>query len=531
MSLKLEGQERIFIVDNSLMPGGKPSTYSFIDLGSDKSGASKLAAQTLPTTRRGGTGRKRFTLANFEAYRKKERESSTPGKLSEQDRGVEKTTRVVTPPSPRREVVTLPTVAVVAKKEGLEGTSSPRVSPRDSSPKKREEEKAPQRVISHRDALPLPTMFSREPLESKRVSKEDSSSLKRAPQKTVSRRTTRQEGASRFTLSAFTSYASSSRQSKSVEPGTMRGIPNYASNCFAISAYQLVKNNPALYNAIFKSPAFIADPRFKAFREFDAKYDSGQPLSTQDMQRVRTACLTQFRIPAHGHQDPYEVLTAALFSHIPGGSALYSRVTTRRVIEFTVPSDKVDTALLGLGPDCRELGREEVPRSLFNWTKQTKVRLEHTVPGDPRLSLELSLKGVKAGSSIQEVLVQDLSDTMKGVYSLPSGVETTEASRDFTIHASDHVMITLKRFDDYGNKISTPIDVPSGKVQFDSGNAHEVKGFMVHLGISTRNGHCIEYQKIGDQWFLNNDGQSKSVTTETALAAMRSAYVLYAERS
>ena len=66
------------------------------------------------------------------------------------------------------------------------------------------------------------------------------------------------------------------------------------------------------------------------------------------MQKVRTNCLAQFRIPARGHQDPYEVLTNALFAHIPASSPLYSTITTTRVLEFTVPEDMVDMSIMGM---------------------------------------------------------------------------------------------------------------------------------------------------------------------------------------
>ncbi len=313
------------------------------------------------------------------------------------------------------------------------------------------------------------------------------------------------------------------RATRGVGPTGLKGIPNYASNCFAISAYQLVKSNPSLYNAIFKSPTFKADRRFDALREFDLKYDSGAPLSEADMQKVRTNCLTQFRIPERGHQDPYEVLTNALFAHIPVSSPLYSTITTTRVLEFTVPEDMVDMSIMGMD-NTRIISQERKPGH------QVKVRIQQTLRTDPMLSLPVSLTGIPRGATLQEVIAQDLSEVSGELQRLPSGVDARETNRDFNLNVPKTLMLTLKRFDSYGNKISDPVLVPNGEIRLDKRGAHQVKGFVVHLGESRHNGHYVEFQKVGDQWFLNNDEKSTPISTAAAIHAMQDAYILYAER-
>ena len=312
-------------------------------------------------------------------------------------------------------------------------------------------------------------------------------------------------------------------RSRGVGPTGLRGIPNYASNCFAISSYQLVKSNPSLYNAIFKSPTFKADRRFDALREFDRKYDSGAFLSEADMQKVRTNCLTQFRIPARGHQDPYEVLTNALFAHIPASSPLYSTITTTRVLEFTVPEDMVDMSIMGMD-DTRIVSQERMPRN------QVKVRIQQTLRTDPMLSLPVSLTGIPKGATLQEVIAQDLSEVSGELQRLPSGVNARETNRDFNLNVPKTLMLTLKRFDSYGNKISDPVSVPNGEIRLDKRGAHQVKGFVVHLGESRHSGHYVEFQKVGDQWFLNNDEKTTPISTAAAIHAMQDAYILYSER-
>jgi len=320
--------------------------------------------------------------------------------------------------------------------------------------------------------------------------------------------------------------------SRGVGPTGLKGIPNFGTNCFAISAYQLVKSNPPLYDAIFKSPAFKADKRFAALRDFDRKYHSGAPLTRADMQNVRTECLTKFGIPAHGHQDAYEVLTAALFAHIPSDSPLYSKITTTRTLEFTVPEGMVEASLLGMD-NIKIISQEKVRGNV-------KVRVQQTVKADPMLTLPVSLTGISKGATLEEVIARDLSEVSSEPVILPSGAVATETNRDFDIETPKTMMVTLKRFDEFGNKIMerdqygrripVRVPIPNGRIQLDERGAHQVKGFIVHIGQTKHSGHYVEFQKVGDQWFLNNDGRSTPIPTETAIKAMQGAYVLYAEK-
>ena len=67
------------------------------------------------------------------------------------------------------------------------------------------------------------------------------------------------------------SFPGISREKNALYSLKMKGIPNQASNCFIISAYQMVKNNPKLYREIFNDLQFKNDPRFNPLREFDRK--------------------------------------------------------------------------------------------------------------------------------------------------------------------------------------------------------------------------------------------------------------------
>ena len=313
---------------------------------------------------------------------------------------------------------------------------------------------------------------------------------------------------------------------KGVGPTGLRGIPNYSSNCFAISAYQMVKSNPSLYDAIFNAPSFKLDKRFDALREFDAKYDSGIQLTRADMQKVRTECLTQFHIPSHGHQDAYEVLTLALFEHLPPTSAIRSTA----IYEFTVAPDRVDDALHGMN------GVQEIDRTLRPGTgpfssDQVTVRVRKNFETEPVSSLPITLDRVSSGASLEEAIAHDLSEGRGDTFRLSPTVVGRQTEKQVTFTAGREVTIALKRFDNYGNKISKQVSVPNGRVQLGEGGPHTVKGFIVHLGPTRRYGHYVEYQKVGDQWYLNNDPRSEPVLTAVALNAMRDAYVLYAERA
>ena len=313
---------------------------------------------------------------------------------------------------------------------------------------------------------------------------------------------------------------------KGVGPTGLRGIPNYSSNCFAISAYQMVKSNPALYDAIFNAPSFKRDKRFDALREFDRKYDSGIQLTTADMQKVRTECLTQFHIPSHGHQDAYEVLTLALFDHLTPTSTIRSTA----IYEFTVAPDRVDAALRGMD------GVQVIDRTLRPGTwpfssDQVTVRVRRNFKTDPVSSLAITLDRAPSGASLEEAIARDLSEGRGDTFKLSPTITGRQTEKQVTFTPGREVTIALKRFDNYGNKISKQVSVPNGQVQLGEGGPHTVKGFIVHLGRTRRYGHYVEYQKVGDQWYLNNDRSSDPVSTAVALNAMRDAYVLYAERS
>ena len=315
--------------------------------------------------------------------------------------------------------------------------------------------------------------------------------------------------------------------SKGVGPTGLKGIPNYSSNCFVISAYQLVKSNPRLYDAIFTSERFKADKRFDALREFDLKYDSGALLTVLDMQKVRTECLTQFRISSYGHQDAYEVLTLALFEHLPPTST----VKTTAVYEFTLPTTEVEERLRGM-EKVEVLSRTTIPARWILSSEQVRVQVRREFPLEPVSSWSVSLDGADAGIQMGDAIRRDLTEgRSRETFKLSPQVVGTQVSREFVFRPGEEVTIALKRFDNFGNKISKKVSVPRGEIQIDDGRPHEVKGFIVHLGRSKSSGHYIEYQKIGEEWYLNNDPRSAPISTAAAIRAMEDAYVFYAERT
>ena len=314
---------------------------------------------------------------------------------------------------------------------------------------------------------------------------------------------------------------------KGVGPTGLKGIPNYSSNCFVISAYQLVKSNPRLYDTIFSSQAFQADKRFDALREFDLKYDSGALLTVLDMQKVRTECLTQFNILSYGHQDAYEVLTLALFDHLPPTST----VRTTAVYEFTVPSIEVEETLRNM-KNIEVISRTTIPARWILSSEQVRVQVRRAFPLEGVSSWSVSLTGANAGIQMGNAIKRDLNEgRSQETFKLSPQVVGTQVSREVTFRPGEAVTIALKRFDNFGNKISKKVSVPRGEIQIDNGRPHEVKGFIVHLGRSKRLGHYVEYQKVGEQWYLNNDPRSAPISAAAALKAMEDAYVFYTERT
>lgn len=315
--------------------------------------------------------------------------------------------------------------------------------------------------------------------------------------------------------------------SKGAGPTGLKGIPNYSSNCFAISAYQLVKSNPQLYNAIFTSERFKADKRFDALREFDLKYSSGALLTILDMQKVRTECLTQFGISSYGHQDAYEVLTLALFDHLPPTS----RVSSTAVYEFTVPATEVEETLRGM-ENVEVVSRTTIPARWIFSSEQVRVQVRREFPLESVSSWSVSLTGADEGIQMGEAIRRDLTEgRSRETFNLSPQVIGTQVSREFAFRPGEEVTIALKRFDNFGNKISKKVSVPRGEIQIDDGRPHEVKGFIVHLGRSKSLGHYVEYQKVGEKWYLNNDPRSAPLSTAAALRAMEDAYVFYTERT
>ena len=161
---------------------------------------------------------------------------------------------------------------------------------------------------------------------------------------------------------------------------------------------------------------------------------------------------------------------------------------------------------------------------------QVKVRVRQTLRTDPMLSLPVSLTGISSGATLEEVIAQDLSEVSEELQELSPEINAREINRDFTLNVPKTLMLTLKRFDSYGNKVSDPVSVPSGEIRLDERGAHQVKGFVVHIGQDRDNGHYVEFQKVGSQWFLNDDKESTPISTAAAICAMQNAYILYAER-
>ncbi len=313
------------------------------------------------------------------------------------------------------------------------------------------------------------------------------------------------------------------RRSGGVEPTGLKGIPNYSDNCFVISAYQLVKSNPRLYGAIFNSHSFKRDRRFDALREFDRRYDSEISLTPADMQKVRVRCLTQFNIPSQGQQDADEVLTSALFNHLP----LTSFIQSTAIYEVPVSPDKMKEAFRGMS-NVQVLG--EIPDTPTFSADQVTVRIRKNFRREPISSLAVSLDRVPSGASLKDAITCDLSESRGDLFKLSPTITGKQVERQGVFTAGREITIVLKRFDNHDNKISKKIFVPNGQIQLAEEGLHTVKGFIVHRGVSKRYGHYVEYQKIGKQWYLNDDSRSEPVSTVVALNAMRDAYVLYAER-
>ena len=281
------------------------------------------------------------------------------------------------------------------------------------------------------------------------------------------------------TFGKFHSLGLSARVlSKGVGPTGLKGIPNYSSNCFVISAYQMVRSNPSLYNAIFSSETFKADKRFVALREFDLKYSSGSLLTVLDMQKVRTECLTKFGILSYGHQDAYEVLTLAFFNHLPPTSTVRSTA----VYEFTVPTTEVEATLRGM-VGVEVVKRTTIPARWLLSSEQVSIQVRTVFPLERASSWSVSLDGADAGIQMGDAIRRDLTEgRSRETFKLSPLVVGTQVSREFTFLPGDEVTIALKRFDNFGNKISTKVSVPRGEIQIDEGRPHEVKGFIIHKG-------------------------------------------------
>ncbi|NRA89653.1 MAG: ubiquitin carboxyl-terminal hydrolase [Simkaniaceae bacterium] len=314
-----------------------------------------------------------------------------------------------------------------------------------------------------------------------------------------------------------------------IGPTGMKGIPNYSDNCFVISAYQLVKSNPKLYKEIFENPRFIQDKRFDSLREFDRKYDA-DTLTVVDMENVRADCLTQFGIPARGHQDAHEVINLVFYQFLTPTSQLQDTAKYK----FTAPISTIRNEIEER-PDLHIIDRKPVSRGLFGflYEKQEEVRVVKTFAPSPASELTISLDKASNGDSIEGVIAKHLTEgqgTKANAFKLSKNIRGIQQERNTTFTPGKEVTLTLKRFDNHGNKISKPINVVNGQIQLNGGTAHQVKGFVVHIGKTRHSGHYVEYQKVGSKWYLNDDSRTEEVSDQKVLAAMRDAYILYAER-
>jgi hypothetical protein len=305
-----------------------------------------------------------------------------------------------------------------------------------------------------------------------------------------------------------------------------RGIPNSKSSCFLISAYQFVKGNPRLYNAIFNSENFKKDRRFDALRTFDNRYTAGQTITAADTLRMRTGCFTQLGITPEGIGDAFEALSRALFIHLPMTSSIQSRA----FYEFSIPAHQVDAALRKME------GVEVVSRTLKPATSslgedQVTVRVRKNFRPEPLSSVVVNMHKAPWGARLEEFIVQGHSEGRGEALKLSEDILGRQTERECTLTPGQGIVIALNRFDHRGNKINKQISVPNGEVHLGGERAHQIKGFIVHVGGSNFSGHYIAYQKTGDQWYAADDSRVNPVTTAEAQRAMRNSYVLYAERA
>lgn len=301
-------------------------------------------------------------------------------------------------------------------------------------------------------------------------------------------------------------------------PEELQPIPNKGDNCFLIAAYQFVKHN---LSQIFSSESFKKDDHLEALRAFDQQYDHG-PVTADDMQKVRTDAVAEFGIKAEGHQDADEALQSVFLDHVDSKDPLFFQVETTNTYEVTVAAEQKEAVSAFLKEDYKNVASEE-NEGLVTFRFQAVSR-------EAQLSVKLGIEGVPDGATLEEVIARDFTALGDDLEIAPKLFAKKVEVNKTVPKAPAQVIMSLKRFDNFGNKILTKVEVPKGQVRLDE-ETYKVKGFIVHLGMTQEVGHYVEYQNIKGKWYLLDDGLVSPISEESAIRAMSDAYILYGERS
>lgn len=88
----------------------------------------------------------------------------------------------------------------------------------------------------------------------------------------------------------------------------------------------------------------------------------------------------------------------------------------------------------------------------------------------------------------------------------------------------NHLLVQLKRFNNEGEKIETKIAI--NDVEDIAGKDYQLKGFILHMGNSLKDGHYVAYLEHNEFWQCFNDQEVIIVDKEEALEVAQEAYIL-----
>lgn len=259
-------------------------------------------------------------------------------------------------------------------------------------------------------------------------------------------------------------------------PGQPVGLRNTGNNCWLNAGLQILVQSSGLHPHLRRFPIFA-----QFLDAYQGSRNTFQKVAPQiDTQQLRQFLSRETRgvVSANFNQED----AAHLFEFLFGGGALYRFV---HEINGTPSTDQ------------------------------------------PEPMIQLEVSQIREGASFQQ-LFKNFFDHRD---------DLGRRQQVFFPQAPSDLLIQLKRFyrtrEGEEGKIIYSIDVPEritlsqALIRSGETGSYQCDAFLVHHGVSLNRGHYVAYVKRGETWWLCSDSSVREVSSDQAIAAMKSSYILH----